>query len=245
MKRINQIRFNSTNTFSARNTSNLGLFKTRLAKLTFFILLSFSLTACAQNNSEKDTALNVKTNLVKTPASKLVDSALKYMYTDGGSPENLDKAIIHINNSIKLDSSKIVSYQIKSDILLWQNKPKLAIESLTHWVNKNPKDETLLLKRGLIYHRLRMNNEALADFTAVKKLITENPVPIKKGMDNMGYALAYEQIETYFLIGHNEEAFKMIEKLKVILPDSISAKAPTKTPTRGERERIIKSKVGF
>jgi tetratricopeptide (TPR) repeat protein len=177
-------------------------------------------------------------------AASLADSARRQIYSLN-RPESLHKAVRFADQSIELNDSRPLAYELKATALSLLQKPDLAIEPLTDWLSKHPDDSEFLVKRGLIYEKLGKSTEAGKDFTSISKLLEARVPKITSGMTEKEIGVAVTAATVYFLIGKPDSASGILSSLQKAFPNDLKIKNAATEIRQHDRDRLIYSILGF
>lgn len=218
----------------------------KIFKQTLGIILAFSLNACAQNTkiTENSTVTKMDSTAIKKRTQLLIDSGFVF-FTKPGPTNTLDTAIAYFDKAIAVDSNRMLAYQLKSDALIKQGKTKLAIEPYSRWISSHPESKDVILKRGLMFYRLGLIEEATKDFNNIRTSIENKKIQINPDLSPENIKIVGNNIYSYYLIGEVDLAVSLLDQLEDAFPNQEKFKNSSTKLRNEDREKVIRSITNF
>ncbi len=181
----------------------------------------------------------------KDEANTALNSAYKLLYQGGDRSKNLDSVIVLCSKVIKIDSTRVLAYSLKSTALTMQGKPLPATLPLTQWLNSHPDDLEILLRRGLMYEKLQKPQQANTDFEKLTSLMNKRAIKIENGMTKKQLDSTVAAAQIYYAIGKTEKALTLLKKLEMVFPAEAQLKVISSTFAKEDRAKLIYNILGF
>lgn len=192
----------------------------------------------------------IDSNAVK--AQQYINEAVKIMYmvpkesdTEFKAHANVRKATELLEESLRLDSSKRLAFQILCECYIKLSERENAIKIISKWLNTHDDDIGMIITRSMLYERLNDSANAKKDFDSAKPII-------QKFILTIGENPRENQIEEikayaifYTVINEKSKAINLLLNLEKKYPNNNSLKETISKIEVFDRKEYIYNMTGY
>ncbi len=207
----------------------------RLYKILIYTIAFFTLLGC-----QKRTKAQVDVNTVL----RQVDSLMRITDTTEFN-RNLLKASSVLKQAVSQEPNNNLVRQMQIRTYTFMRSADSVLLIYQDWVKNEPNSLEANLKRGLIYHILKKDDNARKDFDKVKLILLSriksiNKIQTDKDLNNL-LNISFD----LFLIGEKQAAYNIISNINKLHPNNARAKNALLNFNNFNREKEISKQVGF